>query len=163
MTWGGHVLLAYCRTQDTIALSTGEAELKSSVKGTTEALGVQELVHFLRRHPCDLEHSRASDQPLEHSTDSAASFGIVKRKGAGALKHLSVKELWIQEVYRRPGNTILKVPRSVNVADVMCSSGNVADQQRHLLTLNMTLERRHTNPRGGDHSSASGTPAGIPI
>ena len=69
----------------------------------------------------------------------------MKRKGAGALKHLSVKELWIQEVYRRPNHTIRKIPRVLNMSDVLCSAGSVADQRRHLATLNLRI-----GPRGGE-------------
>ena len=106
------------------------------------------MIRFVHQKTCGLDHARGVAPELDYSTDSAASFGIVKRKGAGALKHLSVKELWIQEVYRRPLNTIRKIPRALNVSDVLCSIGNVADQRRHLTTLHFRMDSQHSNPMG---------------
>ena len=43
------VVSHYCRMQDAVALSSGEAELKSTCKGLAEGLGLQELASFLNR------------------------------------------------------------------------------------------------------------------
>ena len=42
----GRTVQHFCRVQDTIALSSGEAELKATCKGFVEALGVKHLAEF---------------------------------------------------------------------------------------------------------------------
>ena len=42
----GHTVAHFCRTQDAIALSSAEAELKASGKGLVEALGLLDLLCF---------------------------------------------------------------------------------------------------------------------
>ena len=135
-------MLQYCRTQDSVALSSGEAELKSSCKGTAEALGVRELVRFFNRPQNAIAHKFSSDDSGELSlyTDSAASFGIIKRRGAGPMKHLSVKQLWLQGVYREEGNSVHKIARGDNAADMMCSVSNVAAIRKHLADFGFHLE-----------------------
>ena len=87
---------------------------------------------------CAIRH-KAPEQTdpgaLTHSVDSTAAYGIVQRKGAGPVKHLTVKQLWVQEVFRKYGNTMIKVPRHANVADMLCSVSNATDRARHLTTL----------------------------
>ena len=148
--WGEHVLAHYCRTQESIALSSGEAELRASCKGTSEALGIQELVRFLCRTQCGVRHYSNDPEALLHVLDSSAAFGIVKRKGAGGIKHLSVRELWIQETYRQVGNEIQKIPRAQNVADAMCSVSTEADRARHLSTMSVTITHLPHRSEGGD-------------
>ena len=104
LKYRGHTVAHFCRTQDAIALSSAEAELKASCKGISEALGILELVQFLFPSVCY----------LIHLTDASANQGILKRKGAGSLKHLSVKQLWCQDIFRRPGASCQKVARAFN-------------------------------------------------
>ena len=129
MQWSGMTLLHYCRLQDTIALSTGEAELKSVCKGVCEALGLREVVEFLLNRPVG----------LLHGTDATAAWGILKRRGAGSLKHLCVRQLWCQEVFKRPATKSVKVDRFWNPSDLLCSIAKGPSMRRHLA--NMGCER----------------------
>ena len=128
--WCGLALIHFCRLQDCIALSTGEAELKAICKGTVEGLGLRTLVSFLL----------GADPPVRHKTDASAAFGVLKRKGAGQLKHLEIRQLWCQEVYRRPGMTTEKVDRANNPADLLCSLPTMQSLRKHLGALHF---RRH--------------------
>ena len=119
LLFNGHTVLHFCRMQDTIALSSGEAELKATCKGLTEALGLREVVEFLFSRPCS----------IVHSTDASACVGMLKRAGAGRVKHLTVRQLWCQEVFRREDTCTRKVSRDDNPADLMCSG-----QTRETLT-----------------------------
>ena len=118
----GRAILHYCRTQDCIALSSGEAELKASCKILAEVLGIQSLVEFLYGHKCT----------IEHLTDAQAALGMLKRAGSGGLKHLCVRQLWVQEIARRPEVTNSKVPRALNPADALCSGHTVQGLSRHM-------------------------------
>ena len=97
--------------QDTIALSSAEAELKATCKVMVETLGVRELANFMFK----------TDTDVKHHTDATACLGILKRKGAGSMKHLTVRQLWVQEVMTRPGTTTCKIARAENPADLLCS------------------------------------------
>ena len=125
LLYRGHTILTYCRIQECIALSSGEAELKAICRGMAEALGIRQVLEFLQGCEC----------PIEHFTDSAAAFGIVKRKGAGAIKHLSVRQLWTQEVFRQPSTSTEQLPRVHNPSDMLCSVSSVESLNRHLRNL----------------------------
>ena len=126
----------YCRTQDRVALSSAEAELKASCKGISSGLGVWEAAQFLL----------ARGLKFAHFTDASANLGIIKRKGAGSIKHLSARQLWVQEVMDQDNFEACKVPRAENPADLMCSTGTAADTRRHLERINFQVEPH--DPRG---------------
>ena len=49
--------------------------------------------------------------------DSAAARGIANRSGVGRLKHLELKQIWIQQYVKERKVRIEWIPRSVNPAD----------------------------------------------
>ena len=113
--WGSHCLKAWSTSQSTVALSSGEAELKATCKGLTEALGLREVLQFLYDEPCG----------LRHCTDASACVGMLRRAGAGRVKHLTVRQLWCQEVFRLENTCTEKIPRADSPADLMCSNQTV--------------------------------------
>ena len=123
--FNGYTIMHWCRMQDAIALSSAEAELKASCKGLMECLGLREALEFLTHRTC----------PMVHFTDASACHAVLKRRGNGAMKHISVRQLWAQEIMQRPETSTLKLPRSVNVADAMCSIGTVTTLRKHLRAL----------------------------
>ena len=46
IAYSGYTICHFTRTQEAIALSTAEAELRASCKGVTEALGIQGMMQF---------------------------------------------------------------------------------------------------------------------
>ena len=126
----------YCRTQDRIALSSAEAELKASCKGISVGLGIWEAARFLLSRKLQ----------FDHYTDASANLGIIKRKGAGSIKHLSARQLWVQEIMDQPGFEAKKTPRADNSADLMCSTASVHDTRAHLARLKYDIPH---DPRGG--------------
>ena len=50
-------------------------------------------------------------------TDSSAGKGIAQRKGLGKLKHLELRELWLQDYVQQGKVQIRKEPTDTNVAD----------------------------------------------
>ena len=71
-----------------------------------------------------------------HSVDACACKGIMIRTGAGKVKHLSTRQLWIQEANRTYGIQIIKIPRDDNVADLLARKCNSRDLAAHLQKLN---------------------------
>ena len=71
--------------------------------------------------------------------DASACKGILLRKGAGSVKHLETKDLWVQELIRRKGILIKKIAREVNAADSLASYSAPATLQRHMELLGCRL------------------------
>ena len=103
---GRHTVLHWARTQSQVALSRGEAELNGSVKGVSEGLGLQRTAASL-----------GINVSLRILGDSSAAKGIMMRRGAGHIKHLSTKQLWVQELVERKEIEAVKIKRQVNLAD----------------------------------------------
>ena len=115
---GGVMFLAgvpihfWSKTQSNIALSSGEAELNSSVKALSETLGVSNLWHEL--------FGRELETSLH--VDSSACKGMLLRAGTGRVKHLSTKQLWVQGAIEAFAVQVIKIPREANCADMLTHS-----------------------------------------
>ena len=103
---GDHLIGHWSRTQATIALSSGEAELNASVKGASEGLGLRQLAQ-------EVGYALV----FHLLGDSSAAKGIMLRTGAGAIKHLCTKQLWIQERVMSREIVPFKIKRDINMAD----------------------------------------------
>ena len=57
--------------------------------------------------------------PITIFTDSSAALGTINREGAGRLKHIEVKCLWLQQALRRKLFDIQKVNTYDNPADLL--------------------------------------------
>ena len=104
--FGGHCLKTYASTQPLIALSVGEAEYYGIVKGGCTGLGLQSLFKDL-----------GVDVEVQINTDSSTGKSVASRRGAGKIRHLDTRELWIQERVARGDIMIEKVRGEDNVAD----------------------------------------------
>ena len=56
------------------------------VKGATEGLGIQSMMKDM-----------GYDMELEVNIDSSSAIGICSRSGLGKIRHMYVKELWVQQ------------------------------------------------------------------
>ena len=105
---GKHTISWWCKLQSNIALSSCEAELNAALKGAVEGLNVQRLAASL-----------GDMLPLELRTDASAARGVILRQGVGKVRHLQVKQLWLQENVAAGELTIVKIPRANNCADAL--------------------------------------------
>ena len=101
------MIKAWSKTQNSISLSSAEAELIAMVKLSTELIGLMSLARDLN---CRL-HGRVWP-------DSSAALAIVKRSGAGKLRHISISLLWVQEQEKWKKFVYEKVPGQANPADL---------------------------------------------
>jgi hypothetical protein len=115
--YGGHLISHWCKTQATVALSSGEAELNAIVKGCSEGIGVYELLRDLGCNP----------KIFSSETDSSAARGTVLRTGVGKMKHLSTKQLWVQGAIKIYEIDVVKIPRGINSADLLTHGCTTAD------------------------------------
>ena len=105
---GGSNIKHWAKTQTSIPLSSGEAELHGIAAGITQGLGMQSIAR-------DLGFTIA----IKVHTDATAALGICRRRGLGKIRHLDVTDLWCQEKVREGAVELVKVLGSENPADIM--------------------------------------------
>ena len=122
----GTVLMHWSKVQANVALSSAEAELNATVKGLSELVGFYHLIcEVLKVMPA-----------LSLCTDASACKGMLLRHGAGKVKHLSVKQLWSQEVVRTFEIQICKIARRDNPSDVLTHCVSHPEAERQLQEFN---------------------------
>ena len=104
---GGN-LKSWSKTQGPVALSSGEAEYYSLVKGATEGLGLQSLAEDL-----------GWQLKVFLWVDSSAAKSMASRKGVGRVRHIQVRELWLQDAVRQQRLAFGKYEGTKNPADVL--------------------------------------------
>ena len=57
--------------------------------------------------------------PLELRTDASAARGVILRQEVGKVRHLQVKQLWLQTNVAAGELTIVNIPRADNCADAL--------------------------------------------
>ena len=109
---GEHLVKSWSTTQKVTALSSGEAEYYAIVKGASQGIGIRSMLQDFQIHP-------ASTRYIEVKEDSSAAKGIASRRGLGKMKHVHIKELWIQEKVSSEDLKITEVPGTENLADAL--------------------------------------------
>ena len=104
---GGCTLAAYSRGLATISLSSGEAEFNGGVVAGCEGLFYQQILAHL-----------GMDVTMRVHVDSSAARGVFQRQGAGRIRHLEVKSLWVQEALRQKKFSLHAVKTDENLADI---------------------------------------------
>ena len=105
---GGCCIKHWSKTQGTISLSSGEAELHGIAHGAAQALGIQSI----------MKDAGWKIEVHLHS-DATAAIGIARRKGLGKIRHLDTTDLWIQDKIRSKKMQLSKVLGADNMADVL--------------------------------------------
>ena len=93
-------------------MSSGEAEYYAIVKGASPGMGIRSMLQ-------DFQINKPVQRYLEIKEDSSAAKGISSRRGLGQLKHIDIKELWIQEKVSNGNLKITKVLGTINLADAL--------------------------------------------
>ena len=125
--WCGACLKTWSRTQPTIALSSGEAELAAVVAGVAEGVGMLSV----------LADFGITSTRLMLRSDATAAIGIAQREGLGKVRHLATADLWVQQRLRRQEFRISKVPGTENPADLGTKGLERDAIQRHLRSLGL--------------------------
>ncbi len=104
--FGNHWAKTYRQTQQTVALSSGEADSHGVVKVAAISVDRKDLMVDL-----------GVDSGAQVNTDSSATKSIASRNGAGRVRHIEARELWIQDRVAMGELTTVKVKGENNVAD----------------------------------------------
>ena len=86
---GSRLIKSWSRTQDSVTLSSAEAELVTLSKLAMEMLGVRSMASEW--------HMMDGCAASKLFVDASAALSIAKRLGAGKMRHVNVKTLWLQE------------------------------------------------------------------
>ena len=135
--WGGHVLKWWSKTQPTLALSSGEAELAAIVKSTSEGLGLISTMTELN-----------IQADLVIKSDAVAAIGIVRRQGLGRVRHLAVADLWVQQKSKNKEVYYHKLEGTRNTSDILTKvvEKEVIDKHMSALGLEFREGRNSMTP-----------------
>ena len=129
---GDHCIQTWSSSQGAFALSSAEAELYAMVEGATRAKGLLTLAK-------ELGYVNISNG-ISLGTDSSAAKSFISRRGLGRMKHLQIRDLWLQKEVAEGGIRVFKVPGDENPADLMTKILSAANISRRLNTLNIHAE-----------------------
>ena len=119
--FGEHLIKSWATTQGVIALSSGEAEYYSIVKGGSIALGIRNIMTDM-----------GVESKIKIKTDASAAKGIASRRGAGKIRHIEVSQLWIQDKVAKGEIEIIKVHTKENLADALTKHVGSEELSRHI-------------------------------
>ncbi len=128
---GDHLVKSWSRTQDAVTLSSAEAELTALGKLAMEVLGVR---------------SMASEWKMTDGVaasvlwaDASAALSIAKRQGAGKMRHINVKTLWLQEKAVQDVLSYSKIKGEDNPSDGLTKHVRKELAEKYAKTINMKL------------------------
>ena len=131
--FGSHCIKTYSQTQETIALSSGESEFYGIVKAAAMGLGMKGLMENL-----------GVSVEVQVNTDSSAAKSITARKGAGRVRHIEVRELWVQDRVAKGDLKIVKVRGEDNVADGLTQHVDKQKMEQYMKACGIVRKsRRH--------------------
>ena len=105
--YGSHMHDCSVAKQSLVALSSGEAEFYGIVRAVATSKQTSQV----------LEHIGVQVE-VTIASDSSAARGIRTWTGSGKVRHFSIKELWIQEAYRKKEFQSASVDMLLNWADI---------------------------------------------
>ena len=105
----GLVVWSTSRSQKCVSLSSTEAEWYAATSGACDGLFLHHVISFL----CD-----GNVKPLVLHTDNSAVRMLSKKLGAGRLRHIRGRLLWLQEKSNGGEIDIKQVSTNYNIADL---------------------------------------------
>ena len=128
---GKHCIKTWCATQGAVALSSAEAEFYAMVEGVTRAKGLLSLA---------LEMGFVDLSNVVHlGTDSSAAKSFVSRRGLGKMRHVEIRDLWLQKEVREGKVEVSKIPGEENPADLMTKILSSKTVESRLLGMNIVV------------------------
>ena len=137
--YGDHCWKTWSTTQGAVALSSAEAEFYGMVEGTLRGKWAATVA---REIGVDVEVER-----LVVRTDSEAARSFVSRRGLGRMRHIEVRELWLQEEVRKGGVEVGRVAGEDNPADLMTKYHGSKEVIRRLRMMYIEWEQAPSHPK----------------
>ena len=108
---GSHCIKTWGSTQGAVALSSAEAEFYAMVEGVLRQKGLAQVAEELGIGKVE--------KVVELGTDSSAAKSFVGRRGLGKMRHIEVRNLWLQEEVAQGKVKVLKVHGEQNPSDLI--------------------------------------------
>ena len=129
---GDHCLKTWSSTQSSPALSSCEAEYYAMVDGATRMLGLEEAARELG----------IVGTGVDLETDASAAKSYASRRGAGRIRHIEVKYLWLQKAVADGRFRLVKLLGTENPADVLTKYKTLAEARGLLRPVGVELVGR---------------------
>ena len=123
------------RTQQTVTLSSAEAELMALSSGMAEALHVQQLLEELQTGMCTttFSYSNTNKKCITLYTDSTSATSLAPKLGVNRRsRHIALRYLWIQDLRQAGEVDIKRVTTHENPADIYTKLLPAPVLQKHL-------------------------------
>ena len=125
---GSHCIKTWSSTQGAVALSSAEAEFYAMVDAVLRAKWIAAVA-------VEMGFAEMRGR-LVVGTDSSAAKSFVSRRGLGKMRHIEVKELWLQKEVLKGA---VKIPGVDNPADLMTKFLQVDTIRGHLEKLDIEV------------------------
>ena len=129
-----HCIMTWSSTQGAIALSSAEAEFYAMVDCVLKAKWVGTIAKEMGFGEVD--------KVLVLGTDSAAAKSFVSRRGLGRMRHIEVRDLWLQAELAAGKVKVIKVKGDENPADLMTKFLRVEEIKDRLERMGVRVEPR---------------------
>lgn len=87
-----------------------------------EALLIQENVQFVG----------FGKLPIESRVDASVARQFVHRKGAGRMKHIDTRLMWLQQAQEEGKFGVKKIPREINISDMLTHAPSALELKKFL-------------------------------
>ena len=131
---GGHCIKTWSCTQGAFALSSAEAEFYAMIEAVVRSKGLKSLAQELG--------FRNMSNVIVLGTDSSAAKSFVCRRGLGRMRHLEIRDLWLQNEVREGRLVVKKVIGSENPADLMTKILSVREIEGRLMRMNLMMTKK---------------------
>ena len=129
---GGHCIKTWSVTQGAYALSSAEAVFYAMIEAVLKAKGLRNLA---------VEVGFTGSENIVHiGTDSSAAKSFVGRQGLGKMKHLEIRDLWLQKEVNEGKVVVRKVLGTENPSDLGTKILNAAEITESLEGMNLEAQ-----------------------
>ena len=129
---GEHSIKTWSASQNAFALSSAEAEFYATIEAVTRAKGLLSLAKEL-----GFQNMSSS---IVLGIDSSAAKSFVSRRGLGKMRHLEIRDLWLQKEVREGKIEVYKIPGEQNPADLMTKILRLKDIESRLHNMNIKIQ-----------------------
>ena len=107
---GKHCIKTWSSTQGAVTLSSAEAEFYAMIEAVIRGKGILNIMQ---------EIGFVATERIQLFTDSSAAKSFVSRTGLGRMKHLEIRDLWLQREVGLGKVLVNKVEGPRNPADLL--------------------------------------------
>ena len=129
---GKHCIKTWCASQGAFALSSAEAEFYAMIEAITRAKGLLSL-------SSEMGFGEVSNV-VHLGTDSSAAKSFVSRRGLGKMRHVEIRDLWLQKEVREGKVLVHKVVGTENPADLMTKILTASEIGDRLRGMNIRMD-----------------------